>query len=543
MHLRLLVALAAALVSVPAVAKPPRLTLMISVDSMGSDVFMRMRPRFRVGLAALVAQGAYYPNARYTTWKPVTAIGHATMVTGANPWRTGIIGNKLYNRATGRAEPPYADPTHPVLEAPLGVDDSSPENMLAETIGDRLRESTQGRGKAVSISYKARAAIGMGGKLGQAWWFSDAAGKFVTGTWYAKEFPAWVKAFNDKKLADAYFAKEWTLAAPPKEYVGEDDRPFESDWLALGRVFPHKLTGGLPAIGPQTYQALAHSPMFNDVLVAMAKAAMDGEQLGKDDVPDVLMVSLSATDYIFHLFGPYSWETQDAYLRLDRQIADLVAAADRAAGGRANLLIVLTGDHGGAAIPEEWAAAGLPGARLDPNAIQAGLSKELQSKFSANDLVAMIEEGDVYLSPKSLADHKLDGAAVRRAAKEWLAKQPHVAGAATREEILSGGPPGTAGLEAVIRKGYHPDRSGDVVFITRPFTVLTSIPTGTDHGMPYAYDQQVPLILAGKGVKPGLYPQDIDVVDIAPTMASLMELGAPAQSEGSVRSEAILPVK
>ena len=141
----------------------------------------------------------------------VTAAGHATLATGANPWRHGIVSNRVFNRSTGKEESALADANHPVLEAPLSGEDVSPENLMAETLADRLRVATQRRGKAIALSAKGRASIALGGRLGQAYWFNDTVGKFVTGTWYTKEFPAWFKAFNDKKLPESYFGKEWAL--------------------------------------------------------------------------------------------------------------------------------------------------------------------------------------------------------------------------------------------------------------------------------------------------------------------------------------------
>ena len=334
---------------------------------------MRSRPKFKAGLQTLVRDGATFPTARYDYAETVTAAGHTTLATGANPSRHGVNSNKILNRTTGKLERIFADSNHPVLEAPLSSDDVSPVNLLAETLSDRLRLSTQSRGKSISIGGKARSAIALGGHLGEAWWFSEEVGKFVTGTYYRKEFPAWVKAFNDKKLPDTYFAKEWALAEPVKEYIGDDDRTGESDWYALGKKFPHPLTGGLAQAGPQSYSALASSPMFNEIQVAFAKAAIDAEGLGKDDIPDLLSISFSALDRTYHLWGPYSWEMQDHVMRLDKAIGELITAAEKAAGGRANLLVVLSADHGGANIPEQWAALGVDGVRVSPTTLEKAL--------------------------------------------------------------------------------------------------------------------------------------------------------------------------
>jgi predicted AlkP superfamily pyrophosphatase or phosphodiesterase len=538
--MRFLTACAVVLLSSQAFAKSPKLTLLISIDSFSSDLYLRSKPKYKAGLLTLARDGAVFPTARYESAETVTAAGHATIATGAHPWRHGIVSNRLIDRATGKTQSIFVDQSHPVLDAPPAVEDSSPLALLAETLSDRLVMSTGGKGKAIAIAGKGRAAIALGGKLGTAYWFHEQVGKFVTGTYYKKEFPTWLKAFNDKKPADQYFNKPWQLLLPKPEYLGTDDRPFEADVFGLGRVFPHQLTGGISAPGPQAWSALASSPYFTDIEVQLAKAAIDGEQLGKDDVPDMLAVSISAFDRIYHLFGPYSWEMQDAVARLDKSLAELIAIAEKAAGGRANLLVVLTADHGGAAIPEEWAAMGLNGVRINAVNLEKGLEKELSTKFNAGDLVLGIEETDVYLDQKAIADKKLDLLAVRRWAAQWLRSQPELALAVSRDDLS--GPDPSPGFLDSLRKGFHPDRSGDVLMVSKQYHVLEVEPSGTSHGTPYSYDAEVPFILLGKGVKPGLNAAQIRAVDIAPTVAALMEIGNPAQCEGSARGEAVNPL-
>jgi hypothetical protein len=264
--------------------------------------------------------------------------------------------------------------------------------------------------------------------------------------------------------------------------------------------------------------------------VQAAKAAMEGEGLGKDDVPDLLAVSFSGTDAVFHEYGPYSWEMQDTMVRLDKAVGELITAAERAAGGRANLSIVLTADHGGAAAPEGWAAEGLPAQRVDPAAVDKALAQELSARFGG-EVTVRVEALDVYLGGKALEGGKVDGAAVRRAAAAWLARQPFVLTAMARDDLFT--VPDTAGWVTPLRKSYFPERSGDVLFMLKPFQVVSSDPGGSNHGTPYAYDAQVPVVFAGKGVKPGLYLQEISPVDVAPTLAM------PASAEGKPRAEAL----
>lgn len=521
------------LAATASVAKAPRLTLFIAVDSLSSEQFLKARPRLKGGFQQLLSQGAFFPTTRYPYAENRTANGHATLSTGATPARHGAVGNTLFNRQTLKFEPVFSDPSHPVLEAPLAVEDVSPQNLLAETLADRLRMFTHERGKAIAIAAKARGAIPFAGRLGQAWWFSESVGKFVTGTYYAKEFPEWVKAFNERKLPETYFAKEWTLSLKPADYLGEDNRPFEADVYALGRTFPHPLNGRLPSPGPQSNAAMSHSPHMDELTVEFAKAAIDSEQLGKDDQPDLLMISFGALDRVYHMYGPNSWEAQDALVKLDKYLGDLLSAAQKAAGGRENLLVVISADHGGAAIPEEYSALGLTSARLSPDALRAEINKALSPRFGGAEVVAGIEEVDFYLNAKALAEKKVDPVGVRRAVAEWLNAHPQMAWAIARDDLQWASHP----MAKAVRAGFHPERSGDVLAVVKPYIVVSNIADGTSHGTPYSYDSQVPLIIAGRGVRGGTYRQEISPVDVAPTIAALLEIGVPATAEGSPRAE------
>lgn len=528
-----LAAIACLLAAAPALCKPPRLTVFISVDALGTDVLQRHRPRLKYGLARLINEGAYVPAIRYEAAECVTAAGHSTLVTGAHPWRHGVVSNKIYNRTTGALEPIFVDAEHPTLDAPLSTEDASPARLLAETVSDRLRASTWMGGKSIALASKARASIAMAGRLGEAWWFQEPQGRFVTGTWYRKAEPAWVKAFNEKKLPDGFHGKTWELLGPVKDYRGEDDRPFESDSYGLGRAFPHKLSGGLPSPGPASYSALASSPFMNEVLVELAKAAIDSEQLGKDDVPDLLSLSFSAFDRTYHLFGPTSFEMQDMVLRLDKSLGELLTHLERVVG-RANLVVVLSADHGGAAIPEEWAAQGLEGKRVHPSTLSTPVNEALKARTGLAKTIAAVEETDVYLDWKALAEKKQDVVAVRRLVAEQLRALPDVAIAVSRDDLEG---PDTGGLVHALRVGFHPERSGDVLMILKPFRVLESEPHGTSHGTPWSYDAEVPLLLWGKGVKPGVVQLPARAIDVAPTMTTLLEIGAPAECEGRALGE------
>jgi arylsulfatase A-like enzyme len=225
---------------------------------------------------------------------------------------------------------------------------------------------------------------------------------------------------------------------------------------------------------------------------------------------------------------------QDMVLRLDKTLGDLLAYFERTVG-RGNVVVLLTADHGGAAIPEEWAALGLEGKRVPPAELQAFVNDALKTKTGVEKVIAAIEETDVYLDWKALAEKKQDVVQVRRQVAELLRSRLEVAVAVSRDDLQ--GRSHAQGLTRSLELGFHPDRSGDVLMVLKPFHVLESEARGTSHGTPYSYDAEVPLLMWGRGVKPGIFPISARAVDVAPTVAALMELGAPASCEGHALSD------
>jgi arylsulfatase A-like enzyme len=219
---------------------------------------------------------------------------------------------------------------------------------------------------------------------------------------------------------------------------------------------------------------------------------------------------------------------QDMVLRLDKTLGELLTHLERTVG-RGNVVVVLSADHGGAAIPEEWAALGLEGRRVPPSELQAFVNDALKARTGVEKVIAAIEETDVYLDLKALTEKKQDVMAVRRQVAELLRSRAEVAVALSRDELT-----GTSarGLARALELGFHPDRSGDVLMVLKPFHVLESEPRGTSHGTPYSYDAEVPLLLWGRGVRPGIWAGPARAIDVAPTVAALMELGAPGSCEG-----------
>ncbi|HKS10145.1 MAG TPA: alkaline phosphatase family protein [Pyrinomonadaceae bacterium] len=536
--------------------------LLIAVDQFRYDYLERFGDLFGPnGFKRLMRDGALWTQANYDHFPTYTAPGHGTMMTGAFPAETGIVGNEWLDRASGKRITSVSDETVQILGSGDPKEGAaSPRRLLSSTVGDELRLVTNDRSKVIGISAKDRSAILPAGRHANgAYWLSNT-GTMASSTYYFNQLPAWVTTFNNAKPADKYFGQKWERLLPESEYVkraGPDAPPWEVVGSATGdtNTFPHIVTGGAKEPNSSFYFALDHSPFSNDVLLSFAQEAIVNEQLGQDDDTDVLTISFSASDYVGHRYGPYSQEAMDITLRVDQQIAKLLDFI-QARVGLSNTLIAFTADHGVSPIPEQAAALGLGGARVKtPDilaTIHAALSAHYNPKGKSPDASAdyiykynwfgAITEafinGNIYFNYDALKRDNVDLDEISKVVAAAALTIPGVARSFTRAQLLRGETSITDPIERRVVHGFNPVRSGDVVIIGEPYKYLGDTITAT-HGSPYSYDTHVPVIIMGTGIVPGRYLEPASPADIAPTLSALLRITAPSNATGRVLTEAI----
>jgi predicted AlkP superfamily pyrophosphatase or phosphodiesterase len=475
-------------------------------------------------------------------------VGHATLATGADPSRHGIVANDWIDSETGAFVYCTEDNRHHLIgREPKDHEGVSPRNLLTSTFSDELVVHTGGRSRAFSVSVKDRGAILPGGHAGKAFWFSKSTGGFVTSTYYYDDYPQWVKQWNAAKPADAYRKKSWELLNNRSSYVfgHMDDRPYEADLKPLGRTFPHPLGGDTKYF----YLLLTLTPVGDALTLDFAKALIENEKLGRKSWTDYLQISFSSTDYIGHLFGPSSLETEDNILRLDRTLADLFKFIDEKVG-LDQTLIVLSGDHGAPEAPEYMASLGMSTGRFafDWFKTEGPLTKAMQKKFSRGDLIAGHSHPYLYLNPNAIAEAGLRTAEVEQFVADELMKIPGIAYAMTRSDLLTGRITESP-VQNQIRRSFHPTRSGNIHLVPEHYWFLHSTEEAEKmgigsiaaiHGSPWAYDTYVPIFFAGDGVPTQIIGRRVAPTDIAATLAAYLGVKPPSGSVGPVLME-VLP--
>ncbi|HVX65166.1 MAG TPA: alkaline phosphatase family protein, partial [Bryobacteraceae bacterium] len=492
----------------------PKLVVGIVNDQFRYDYLTRFRTEYTGGLARLLARGAVFTNARYRHFPTITAIGHSTFMTGATPSVSGIAGNEWYDREAGKVVTSVSDDATKLLGGKEQAG-SSPRKLLVSTIGDELKAAQRGKARVVGISIKDRAAVLPSGHWANgAYWFDGATGNFVSSTFYFADLPQWVKDFNAARAPDRFLNVEWKPLVPSPDY------PDFSQRMAA-------------AASSAFYNSLEASPYGNELVEAFAERAIEGEQLGRRGVTDLLTVSFSSNDYVGHRVGPDAPQVRDMALRVDRTMAKLFEFIDKRVGLE-NTLVVFTADHGVAPLAEVLSERRMPGGRHSMKDVAAAVKTALETRFGTGDWVLSWAGTGPYLNRELIRTRKLDEAEVERAAAEAVASVPHIFRVLTREQMLRGQVPDDAVSRAAL-SGFFPRRSADLAIIEDPYWTASS--TGATHGAPFGYDAHVPVIFMGPGLRPGRYDANIAPNDIAPTLATMLAIETPSGAGGRVLDE------
>jgi predicted AlkP superfamily pyrophosphatase or phosphodiesterase len=569
-------------------AERPRLVVVISVDQLRFDYVDRFAPWLTErGFRRFTKEGAVFSNARYRYSVTFTGPGHASIGTGLLPAENGIVGNSWFERdaAVDDAQwqwyfndvTPYVAPKLAARRIAPGVpwwktggsprycaydervqvtagktSGMSPANLSGDALGDRIKERSP-RTRVMAVALKDRAAILMAGRRADAaYWFDRDLPGFISSTYY--RFNPEVFSFNASVPGYAPASQEWRPSPyiPPNEMQRATFDPPEAWELkntTYGGTFPHPV---------KTMKAVTYSPFAQEMMLDFAQHVIATEKLGSGDVPDVLFVGVTPTDYVGHYYGPDSMEVADNFVRLDRSLAHFLDALERRFGDR--VLIALTADHGVQSNPEvvklrdPQADVGRIDIRTpDPNAtriddlpptrieIERNLARKLGVAFAedapmSQALVYFFEEPGLWLNWKRIAELQLDGERVKRALRDVLRemKQHGIADAWTNTEMLVADP-NASRLKQLMRNSWRSDRAGDVLIALRPGWIWTWGSNSTTHGQPVENDMHVPLMFWGAGVKPGRYEDDASPLDLART------LGAVFGAEAGGRTSRALP--
>jgi arylsulfatase A-like enzyme len=513
----------------------PKLVVILVLDQFRGDYLDRFRADFKTphGFNLFLKQGAYFPECYYDYANTMTAPGHSTIGTGAYTNGHNIALNDWWDlkRSDKHTFSSVEDADYPLVGASSGAEmGASPRNELASTVGDEVVLGTGGRAKLFGISLKDRAAILTSGHASRgAYWLDHATGHFESSKYWMDALPAWVNEFNSG-----------ARPGEARKEAGVADGDF--------------------------YETVGATPAAVSYELDFAKALIEHEGLGKDDVTDVLTVSISSTDILGHQVGPDDPRQRAMIDAVDVDLNDFFDFLDKHVdGGLANVWVSLTGDHGVAPSPSMAAKEGMPAASFSSAGMNAELDKALNEKLSPGQQQKYILGGElpyIQMNAPAFAKGKLGEAE----AEALVASLVPAALDASQPDALKAVPNSRALRPAMIRRVYTKAQiaAGDVPNTEEGHLILHSYTTnggwwvmvspgmyemsgnrtsGTTHYSPYSYDRHVPLAFYGSPFMTGKYLQRVAPVDIAATFAALLGVNQPTACVGHVLTEALKPLQ
>jgi Type I phosphodiesterase / nucleotide pyrophosphatase len=509
----------------------PKLIVVLVLDQFRGDYLDRFRDDFKTanGFNLFLKRGAYFTDCYYDYANTMTAPGHSTIGTGAYTNGHGISLNEWWDlkRSTTHPVTSVEDERYAIVGDPTSQEPgASPRNELASTLGDELVLATQGKSKLFGISLKDRAAILTSGHASKgAFWLDHASGKFITSTYWGPELPAWAQAFNNSDRRDQAIRE---ASARPDHF----------------------------------YDDVGKTPASVSYLLDFAKSLISAEQMGRNDVTDVLTISISSTDILGHAVGPDAPEQRAMIGAIDVDLDSFFTWLDKHVdGGMDKVWVSLTGDHGVSPIPAVAAKLGIPAVVLDTHKLVTELNARLNQRFSPGQTAS-------YIFPSELPYLELDSRSFEKAnvtetdAENAVAAilpdaleatvppeptgvsqirvdpRPLLRHVYTKTQMAAGNLPNTEEGQLILHS-YSPNGGWYVMLTFGMYQLAGS--RGTNHFAPYSYDRHVPLAFFGSAFTPGTYHDRVAPVDMAATFASLLRINQPTASIGHVLTEALRP--
>jgi predicted AlkP superfamily pyrophosphatase or phosphodiesterase len=512
----------------PRPANAPKLIVVLVLDQFRADYIDLYGRQWTKGLRRLVDGGAMFTQAAYPYASTYTCAGHATIGTGAFPAVHGMSGNDFYDRALRRTVACAFDPV--VTSVPFGGGSGrerhSGRSLLVPTFPEELRRQSPGMPtRIVSVAQKPRSSIMFAGRGAPdtiavfeeddgTWATSDA---FTTTPW--PEVDEFVRAHP---LKGAYGAV-WERLLPASAYRFVDAGAGEGRPAPWTATFPHRLISSKGVPDNEFVTAWERSPWDDVFLTDLAIHLLKAKRLGTGAGTDVLTLSLPSLDHIGHEFGPRSHEVQDVLARADVSIGRLLDAIDAQVGPR--YVLGFSSDHGVATLPEQVTAEGGDAGRVSGTDVRTAINGAVEKVLgAAGQHVAAIYGLDIALTPGVYDQIRMrpNGLETVKAA---IAAVRGIAFAFSADDIIAGGASSDPRLKAW-RLSYVPGRSGDFVMTPKPNWILRS-GSGSTHGTMNSYDQRVPLIFYGAGIRAGRFDTTSTPADLAPTLMALVGATLP----------------
>ena len=518
-------------VSTAAANERPRLLVNIVVSGMRADDLVRYNKNFsNGGFNRLINNGAYYTNASYDYMQTTTPVSLATLSTGAMPSTHGVVSDSWFDYISNKRVSLIEDSKEQNVKYSGDAGGYSPRQLVAETISDAMiqHDSTS---RVATIAIEPLSAIVTAGHSGEVYWMETLQSAWTTSSYYTKELPAWVTRYNQTGKNLEYLTKRWSALLEYDTYANSHVACIEGLKSKQNKRIDQikEDAEAINAIFRDEYAQMCYTPAGNSALLAFAKQMVANNQMGSDDIPDILNIVLDTPRKISSRFGPESVEYEDMLYRLDRDIEEFLSFIVAQVTDPQQIVVTLTSDHGTS-----------PSFDIESNNVERFNVRQAEvitnafigAQHGNGEWVLGYIDRAFYLNHDLIIEKGLSLKDMQHDVATFMMQLRGVSHAVAAEAMRNtyfG-----SGYGRKIQNGFYPRRSGDVIINLMPEWIEEEENTRSSSGSMYLYDREVPLVIFGGGVVKGKRNEKVDMTSLAATQARLLGITSPSAAEGEV---------
>lgn len=496
--------------------EPPRLVIQIVMGSVSLEAINHSWEELAPdGLVRTMERGVICQNAQQSQLISNAANALATLVSGTDASRHGVVSTKWYSQVTGAAQHLTEDAQEHVIGTARTGGGHSPRQLPVSTLSETWRMAHP-EARIYSIALTPSEAVILGGRAANAaLWLDNSSGNFVSSSFYCDSLPAWATAYNHGGLATLYLGQKWF--------------PFRSQSNDSLHLHPEGHFMEKTLYGPK-FTRLQSIPQGNTLTKDLMVRAIEDDSLGRRNAPDLLSVHFTALENISTLYGASSRQMKDALQRFDSEFANLLDYLNATVGAK-KYLIILTAAYTPEIAPNELAAWRIPSGRFNPDRAVVMLNTFYKAFYKVDGLVLGHSGQQFYLNLPLIENSRLPLKEVEEHGARFLQNMSgvskvypsHILEFASFSDERS----------ARILSNYHPKRSGNLLVDLQPGWVVETTISPQAEGSDISYNARIPLIFYGWKFGRKRVSTPVYLRDIAATLCEIYSMPLPNASSGS----------
>lgn len=485
----------------------PRLVVCITIDQLRSDYLEELAPLMQEnGLKQMVQEGRLYRDVRFPLYQPSMASTAATIHTGTYPYIHGIESSQVYLRMRGRSQSVLWDEAY---QGDYTRDTYAPTALLVSTLGDRLKDASQGSSLVYSLAPDAEVALVSAGIMADgAYWIDNSIGAWSSTNYYPK-MSAPLEQYNrsssgpNKRLLSGLVWKPQRRYQTPEISFSHRDKDFSYRYQGVDAVSRFK-----------------HSALVNEEVTNFALQVIEHVGYEQRRSPGLLALSYTTQP---QASGELEAEVIDTYLRLDGDIKRLLAALDRKIGLR-NCLVAITGTGYTAyqpySIPRREETTNLR--RISVERLTVLTNMFLTASYGSGEWILSNRNGRLYLNHKLIESRKLSLSDVQRSVADFLRSADGLATARSLSEIHSSNDP----ISQQLSISTHARYAADVYWSVLPGWEVEEIGSNPQLRQ-VSLAIPSPFILWGAGITSSFDYSVTEATDIVRAICSVLRIRPP----------------